>query len=195
MQKAEPDDEYFKELAEAVKSVQGNVNNVFSTKLNEQVNAKLEEYKKAHPEVHTDKGGKDKDGDNPYMKEIHELKAQLEQDRAERLREKAEREKKDLLASVKKGLEDKFNQLGAKANGFFLKTALNRLEIPEKDADVKSLIEQAEKLYNADVKEAGIPTDTPHAGGRGGGGSDKIDEHAFDDVAKIIGRDRPKSGS
>ena len=37
---AEPDEEYFDKMVNAVKSVQGNVNNVMSAKVTEQVNAK-----------------------------------------------------------------------------------------------------------------------------------------------------------
>lgn len=187
----EPDDAYFEELANAVKSVQGNVNNVFSAKLTEQVNSKVEEYKKAHP---AEKKPEEKPAEASDDR-LKKLEDELKELRAERQKEKTERERKDLLASVKKGLEDKFKKAGNEANPFFVETALAKLDVPEKDADVKTLTDEAERLYNADYKRAGLDPDAPHAGGRSGGGKDKVDEHEFDDVAKIVGRNRPKAES
>lgn len=80
-----------------------------------------------------------------------------------------------------------------KLNGFFAKSALSKLDIPEKDADVKALADEAERIYNRDLKEAGISIDSPHAGGNcGGSGGKGDDEHTFDDVAKVVSRFRPK---
>lgn len=187
----EPDEGYFNEMVQAVKSVQGNVNSVFSSKLTTQVNAKVEEYKKSHkPEPKPDK--QDPSPDDDRLKKLEEALSEL---RTERQKEKAERARKDLLATVKKGLEDKFDKAGNKANPFFVETALAKLHVPESDADVKALTDEAERLYNADFKRAGLDPDSPHAGGTGGGSKDKVDEHEFDDVAKIIGRDRPKPQS
>lgn len=185
----EPDDKYFEEMANAVKSVQGNVNKVFSAKLAEQVTSKIEEYKASHQSDERSAKKEDDESDKRFKK----LEDELSELRAERQREKAEQDRKDLLASVKRGLEAKFDKAGDKANAFFVKTALAKLEIPETGADIKALTDEAERLYNADVKEAGIAIDAPHSGGNAGSSKDKIDEHEFDDVAKIVGRDRPQT--
>lgn len=190
---AEPDDAYFDEMARAVKSVQGNVNNVFSTKLSEQVNAKVEEYKKSHKAGEPKPKGEPSDKDMPEW--ARQMKAELERERNERQQERAERERKDLLATVRKGLEDKFEKSGSKVNGYFARQALSKLQVPEKDADVRSLVDEAERLYNADIKEAGFTPDAPRAGGGNGGSAEKADEHLWDDVAKIVGRDRPQPQS
>lgn len=187
---AEPDEEYFDKMVNAVKSVQGNVNNVMSAKVTEQVNAKVsEELSKRRKKPKDDEPGED--GDMPkWAKEMRET---LRSFTEERQREKAERSKKELLESVKKRLEEKFDEGGLKANGFFVKSALSKLEIPEKDADVKALAEEAERIYNRDLKEAGISIDSPRAGGNSGGNGEKgDDDHAFDDVAKVVSRFRPK---
>lgn len=159
----------------------------------------VEEYKKSHKAKpkKTKPKEKDEDGDDTEDSEdeptIKDIMDELRAIKEERKAEKAAAAKKDLLASVRKGLEDKFKTSGTTLNAFFAKTALSKLEIPEKDADVKSLIAEAEKLYNADVKEAGIEPDAPHAGGGAGGSKEKIDEHEWDDVSKIVGRGRTKA--
>lgn len=189
---AEPDDAYFEAIAKAVKSVQGNVNNVFSTKLKEQVDSKVEEYKKAHSTETEPDDTKSSDKDMPEW--AKQLKADLEKERMERQKERTEHERKNLIDTVRKGLKDKFDAAGLELNQFFLNTAIRDLQIPEKDADAKMLIEQAEKLYNANRKAAGIEHDAPRGGG-GGGGKEKIDEHEWDDVAKIVSRNRPQAQS
>lgn len=187
---SEPDDAYIDEMVQAVKSVQGNVNNVFSTKLSEQLERKVDEFKKNFkPEPEPARA--------PHKGDIPEwalkLQAELEEERSARQKEKAARERKDLLAAVKQGLEDKFKRSGTEANSYFTRSALSRLDIPEEGADVRRLVEQAELLYNQDIKEAGLTPDSPHAGGASGGGRDRVDEHEWDDVAKIVGRDRPQA--
>ena len=78
-------------------------------------------------------------------------------------------------------------------NSFFVKTALDKLEIPDGEADIKDLVGKAEVLYNADLKEAGINPDTkPRSGCGGAGGTGTVDEHEFDDVVAIRSRHKPK---
>lgn len=157
------------------------------------VSKEVEEYKKNYkpkPRQKDKEGNGEDDDDTPSLKAIME---QLEELKNERKAEKAERAKKDLLASVEKGLKDKFDESGTRLNKFFVRTALSKLDVPEKDADVKKLIAEAERLYNADVKEAGYEPDAPHAGDSGGGGGKRVDEHEWDDVTKIVGRGRVKA--
>ena len=94
------------------------------------------------------------------------------------------------MDSVRKGLREKFENAGLKLNDFFAKSALSKLEIPSENVDLKSLVEKAERLYNADIKEAGIEIGKPHAGGNGGGKEEKED---WSDVGNIVGRHNPKT--
>ncbi len=186
----EPDEAYFTKMADAVKSIQGNVNHVFSEKLTAQVNAKVEELKSK--QTTESKTGNDKDansGDNELLSRLAKLEKDLNEERTARQSERLERSKKDVMASVKKGLEDKFEQAGMRLNGYFLRQSLSRLEIPDSAADVKALIAKAESLYNEDMKEAGYSAlDAPRSGGGNKGGNGSQD---FADVAKIVGRNRP----
>lgn len=155
------------------------------------VSHEVEEYKKNYKPKRTETPKKEKEEEgSPTLKEIMAEIAEL---RNERKAEKAAAAKKDLLASVQKGLEDKFNESGMKLNRFFARTALSKLELPEENADVRKLVTEAERLYNADVKEAGYEPDAPHAGGAAGVGKDKVDEHEWDDVSKIVGHGRPQA--
>lgn len=161
------------------------------------VSHEVEEYKKNYkpkPSSTAKEGDEDDDDDKDTPAWAKKLNKRLDDLENARKAEKAERDKKDLLDSVKKGLKDKFDAAGLELNQFFLNTAIRDLQIPEKDADTKTLIEQAEKLYNANRKAAGIEHDAPRGGG-GGGSKEKIDEHEWDDVAKIVGRNRPQAQS
>lgn len=187
----EPDEAYFSKMVKAVKSVQGNVNSVMSTKVTEQVKTKVaEELAKQSGSHKSEKPEEATTEDIPEW--AKKLQEQFESDRKERQQEKAEREKKNLLDSVKKGLEKRFEDGGLKLNGFFAKSALSKLDIPDKDADVSKLVDDAERLYNADLKEAGVESDAPRTISNGGSRSNQDDEHVFDDIAKAIGRSRPK---
>lgn len=187
----EPDSAYFDKMVQAVRSVQGNVNNVMSTKVTEQVKAKVSEELAKQKQTQQKPPKNEGEGDQipAWAKEMREY---FENDRRERQLEKAEREKKNLLDSVRKGLEAKFDKGGLSLNSYFAKSALSRLAVPEKDADVKALVDEAERLYNEDLKEAGIVPDSPRTGGGYGTRTAKEDEHAWDDVARAVGRYRPR---
>lgn len=151
-----------------------------------------EDWKKKHPESQNATGPhKDDNPDDPYG--VKALKAELEEMKNERKKERTERNRKEVLGSVRSGLKDKFDKAGMKLNGFFEKTALARLEIPEENADIASLVDQAEKLYNADMKEANVELGKPHAGTGGGdhkGPSD--DDDQWDDVRQLCGVETDK---
>lgn len=96
--------------------------------------------------------------------------------------------KQAVMDAVKKGLKDKFEKAGLELNGFFAKTALSKLELPDENADISELVAKVEKLYNADVKEAGYVADSkPHNGG--GGSSNQDDDKLWDDIATLRKRD------
>ncbi len=128
--------------------------------------------------------------ESEIMKELKNLRAELDEERNARKQEQAERAKHATMDSVRKGLREKFENAGLKLNDFFAKSALSKLEIPNEDVDLKSLVEKAERLYNADIKEAGVEIDKPHAGGNCGGKEEKED---WSDVGNIVGRHNPKT--
>ena len=114
----------------------------------------------------------DGDGDDDRIAMLLAKVEALEKASAERDKEAA---RKATLESVKAGLKEKFDKAGLELNGFFLKTSLSKLEIPDKDADIDDLVSEAEKIYTADFKEAtgekGIPSKN-HTSSPGGGGDD-----------------------
>ena len=142
----------------------------------------------------TEGGSKKNEGnegsESEIMKELKNLRAELDEERNARKQEQTERAKHATMDSVRKGLREKFENAGLKLNDFFAKSALSKLEIPSENVDVKSLIEKAERLYNADIKEAGIEIGKPHAGGNGSGKEEKED---WSDVSNIVGRYNPKT--
>lgn len=165
--------------------------------LHADVSKEVKEYKenaeKKLKEVN--EGGSKKNESNEgseseIMKELKNLMAELDEERNARKQEQAERAKHATMDSVRKGLREKFENAGLKLNNFFAKSALSKLEIPNEDVDLKSLVEKAERLYNADIKEAGVEIDKPHAGGNGGGKEEKED---WSDVGNIVGRHNPKT--
>lgn len=114
----------------------------------------------------------DGDGDDDRIAKLLAKVEALEKASAERDKEAA---RKATLESVKAGLKEKFDKAGLELNGFFLKTSLSKLEIPDKDADIDDLVSEAEKIYTADFKEATGEKGTPsknHTSSPGGGGDD-----------------------
>lgn len=165
--------------------------------LHADVSKEVKEYKdKAEKKQKegTEGGSKKNEGnegnESEIMKELKSLRAELDEERNARKQEQAERAKHATMDSVRKGLREKFENAGLKLNDFFAKSALSKLEIPNEDVDLKSLVEKAERLYNADIKEAGVEIDKPHAGGNGGGKEEKED---WSDVGNIVGRHNPKT--
>ena len=186
----EPDETYFSRMAEAAKSVQGNINHVFSEKLAAQVNAKMEELKKTQEKNETTT---DSETVRKLQSEMEEKLRQWGEERAEWEKEKVERSRRETADAVRRELEEKFSEAGTRANAYFLKSALSQLDIPEKEADVKALAKRAEEIYNADMKEAGLSFDGPRNGGGGGASQLRPDEHLFDDIAQLRSKYRPKA--
>ena len=165
--------------------------------LHADVSKEIKEYKenvgKKQNEGNEGGGKKNEAGDgsvSEVMEELRKIKAELAEERNIRKQEQAERAKHATRESVRNGLKEKFEKAGLKLNSFFAKSALEKLDIPDEDVDITSLIERAEKLYNSDIKEAGVELGKPHAGGNVGGKEEKVD---WSDVSGIIGRYRPKT--
>lgn len=164
--------------------------------LHADVSKEVKEYKENAEKKRKEDGNGEKgkesgnDNDSEALKLVKELKSELDAERNARKQEQIERAKHATMDSVRKGLREKFENAGLKFNDFFAKSALSKLEIPNENVDLKSLVEQAERLYNADIKEAGVEIGKPHAGGNGGGKEEKED---WSDVGNIVGRHNPKT--
>ena len=87
------------------------------------------------------------------------------------------------IEAVRKGLKDKFDKAKLELNDFFLDTAISKLEIPDKDADVIDLVSKAEGIYTTDFKRATGNTAIPHKGsGSSSGGGKTIRDDEWDDI-------------
>lgn len=162
------------------------------------VSREVKEYKKKLEESNHEKGDDDsKKGTHEHEEQssdmpewARQMMSEWKEQKEELQKEKADRKKKDLLTSVRKGLEDKFKSSGLKLNSYFANAAMSKLEVPEKDADVKALVDEAERLYTSETKSAGIDFGKPAGGGTGSVQPQKEDGHEFDDVAKRINPNR-----
>lgn len=186
---AEENSKLVERVANRLKRMDGN--------LHADVSKEIKEYKenvgKKQNEGNEGSSKKNESNDgsvSEVMEELKKLKAELEEERNVRKQEQVERAKNATIESVKKGLREKFENSGMKLNDFFAKSALSKLEIPTEDVDLRSLIEKAERLYNADIKEANVEVGKPYAGGNSGKNEDKED---WSDVSGIVGRHRPKT--
>ena len=186
----EPDDAYFDKMVGVVKTIQGNLNHTFASKLQSEVDAKVEEAKKKlkiEPSIDPDKNKKDGDGGKPNEDDrIAALEKKIADMEAAQAAAKKQSEIESVRNSVKNGLIRKFDEAGLKVNKFFLDTAMSKMEIPEENADVESLVKKVEAQYQADVKAAGIEYARPNAGGRGSAGREVSSKDEFADVAKMV---------
>lgn len=186
----EPDDAYFDKMVGVVKTIQGNLNHTFASKLQSEVDAKVEEAKKklkAESSTDTDKNKKDGDGGKPNEDDrVSALEKKIADMEAAQAAAKKQSEIESVRNSVKNGLMQKFDEAGLKVNKFFLDTAMSKMEIPEENADVESLVKKVEAQYQADVKAAGIEYARPNAGGRGSAGREVSSKDEFSDVAKMV---------
>lgn len=172
-----------------LKRMDGNLHSDVSKEVKEYKD-KAEKKLKEGSEGSSKKNESNEGSESEIMKELKNLRAELDEERNARKQEQTERAKHATMDSVRKGLREKFESAGLKLNDFFAKSALSKLEIPSENVDLKSLVEKAERLYNADIKEAGIEIGKPHAGGNGSGKEEKED---WSDVSNIVGRHNPKT--
>lgn len=189
---SEANDKLVEKITNRLKRMDGN--------LHADVSQQVKDYKKKARERQAkqskDGNPSEEPGGEPSEEEIPKwAKSFIDEfraDREARKQKEAADAKNALMDSVKNGLKEKFEKAGLELNGFFAKTALSRLEVPDENADVTSLVAKAEVLYNEDAKAAGfVPNTKPRSGG-GGGGNDTIDEHEFDDIAASVALRRPK---
>lgn len=154
-------------LATRLKRMDGNLHKCVSDEIKKS-REEAERKKKEEEERREKTGGEEKpkegsssSSDDKYDKLLAKLEA-LE-------RANAERDKKASRAAtesaVRKGLKDKFDRAKLELNDFFLDTAMSKLTIPDKDADVLELITQAEGIYTTDYKRATGNSAIPRKGG------------------------------
>ena len=140
-----------------------------------------EEAERKKKEEEERNGKKEEEGkpDDKYDKLLAKLEA-LEKANEERDK-KASRAA--TIEAVRKGLKDKFDKAKLELNDFFLDTAISKLEIPDKDADVTDLISKAEGIYTTDFKRATGNTAIPRMGsGSSSGGGRTIPDDEWDDI-------------
>lgn len=140
-----------------------------------------EEAERKKKEEEERKGKKDGEDtpDDKYDKLLAKLEA-LEKANEERDK-KASRAA--TIEAVRKGLKDKFDKAKLELNDFFLDTAISKLEIPDKDADVTDLVSKAEGTYTTDFKRATGNTAIPRMGsGSSSGGGRTIPDDEWDDI-------------
>ena len=138
-----------------------------------------DELKKSREEAERKKKEEEGKPDDKYDKLLAKLEA-LEKANEERDK-KASRAA--TVEAVRKGLKDKFDKAKLELNDFFLDTAISKLEIPDKDADVIDLVSKAEGIYTTDFKRATGNTAIPHKGsGSSSGGGKTIRDDEWDDI-------------
>lgn len=176
-------------LAARLKRMDGNLHKNVSDEMKK--NRETEEMRKRQEAEKKKKEDEETNEDKTIESKFADLLKEFEALKTERKAAEARQAKEALLESVKKGLKDKFDKAGLELNGFFAKSALSRLELPDGEANVNNLIAEAERLYNSDVKEAGwVPESKPRTGGNKGQGVE--DEHEFDDIKTLAARNKPK---
>ena len=144
-----------------------------------------DEIKKSREEAERKKKEEEGESDDKYDKLLAKLEA-LEKANEERDK-KASRAA--TIEAVRKGLKDKFDKAKLELNDFFLDTAISKLEIPDKDADVIDLVSKAEGIYTTDFKRATGNTAIPHKGsGSSSGGGKTIRDDEWDDIIEPKGK-------
>ena len=125
-------------VANRLKRMDGNLHKNVSDEIKKS-REEAERKKKEEEERNGKKEEEDK-SDDKYDKLLAKLEA-LEKANEERDK-KASRAA--TIEAVRKGLKDKFDKAKLELNDFFLDTAISKLEIPDKDADVIDLVSKAE---------------------------------------------------
>lgn len=152
-------------IASRLKRMDGNLHADVSA----QVEAYKTDYKKkqrAKLQLKPQLKGEEED-DN--LRQLREEVALLRQESETRKKSEA---KNAVLKEVGKSLEDKFSNAGISVNRYFMRRALEKIAIPDECAEIDKLTAEAEKIYNGEMKEAGVePDQAPRYGGADGRGT------------------------
>ena len=164
-------------VANRLKRMDGNLHKNVSDEIKKS-REEAERKKKEEEERNGKKEEEDK-SDDKYDKLLAKLEA-LEKANEERDKTAS---RAATIEAVRKGLKDKFDKAKLELNDFFLDTAISKLEIPDKDADVIDLVSKAEGIYTTDFKRATGNTAIPHKGsGSSSGGGKTIRDDEWDDI-------------
>lgn len=170
-------DKIVTKLANRLKRMDGNLHKNVSDEIKK--SREDAERKKKEADEARKRNGEGDDQPDDKVKALEEKLDKLLAANEERDRREA---KKAVVASVKSGLKDKFDKAKLEVNDFFLETALSKLDIPEKDADIQDLVSRAESIYTSDYKRANGGNAIPHKGSSDTKPEEKIDEHEWDDI-------------
>lgn len=169
-------------VANRLKRMDGNLHKNVSDEIKK---SREEAERKKKEEEERKKKEEENKPDDKYDKLLAKLEA-LEKANEERDK-KASRAA--TIEAVRKGLKDKFDKAKLELNDFFLDTAISKLEIPDKDADVIDLVSKAEGIYTTDFKRATGNTAIPHKGsGSSSGGGKTIRDDEWDDIIEPKGK-------
>lgn len=172
-------DKVVEKLAKRLKRMDGNVHTNVSAEMRK--NKEEEEQRRKSGTNKKDETPSDKEDES--SKRIAELEEKINSLIASNLAREEESTRKTVIAAVKSALKDKFEKANLEMNDFFIDTAISKLDIPKKDADVNDLVSKAESIYTSDYKRATGNAAIPSKGSSTiGGGSNKIDEHEWDDI-------------
>ena len=172
-------DKVVTKLANRLKRMNGNLHSNVAA----EVKKAKEEAERKKKEEEEKKKPEEPGGGGNQSEEYKALLARVEKMEQDAKEREAKAAKKAVLASVKEGLKSKFGDAKIEMNDFFADIALGKLEIGD-DPDVVELVTKAESIYTADMKAAGLDLSAkPRETNGGGGGSDHVDEHLWDDIA------------
>lgn len=167
-------------IANRLKRMDGN--------LHADVSKQVNDYKKKNTDKPKPQSKPNKDDNDEIPAWFKSFSEKFEAAEAERKAEKTKQEKDALVKSVKEGLKAKFKEANMEVNEFFVNTAMSKLEIPTENPNAKNLIGELEKLYNADLKAAGVEQHAkPTFGNQGNGDTDKSVSDFFARKAKKEG--------
>lgn len=150
-------------IAARLKRLDGNLHADVSKQVND-YKKQWKEKQKAKPPV--------QEKPQEESEALRQMRAELDALKAESETRKKNEAKNAVSESVKKGLREKMEKNGMEVNSYFMKNAVNKIDIPDDGADIDVLVSKAEKIYNADMKEAGVtPNQKPRFGAGGGKGN------------------------
>ena len=168
-------------LANRLKRMDGNLHKNVSDEIKKSKEEAERKKKEEEEERKRKEAAKNDDPDDKYNELLKEIKA-LKEANAERDKKAA---RKATIESVKAGLKDKFDKANLEMKNYFLNAAIEKLEIPDEDADIDDLVSKAEKIYTAEYKEATGENGIPAKGQRSSGGGNSTDDDKFmDEVAE-----------
>ena len=127
-----------------LKRMDGNLHSDVSQQVKEYKKKAKERQKAKETELDEEEPEKDEIPNEEDMPEwAKKLIGEVKKEREAREQKEVADAKKALVNSIKEGLKAKFEKANIPLNSFFVKTALDKLEIPDGEADIKDLVGKA----------------------------------------------------